>query len=113
MIQANASDAQHGVLSQTTFVTARDFPAFRDLSNELSGGVWPEFMHHDAVANEYWSQLAPTFPDFQFALLAEDSGQMMAFGNSLPIAWTGPWGELPDGGLDWALEKGFADRRAG
>jgi GNAT superfamily N-acetyltransferase len=113
MTSTETAGAQPDLLDGATFVTAQDFPEFRSLSSELANAAWPEFMHHDAVANAYWSDLVPTFGDFQFALIAAESSEMIAFGNSLPLAWTGEWNQLPDGGLDWAVDKGFTDQRAG
>ena len=69
-------------------------------------------MQHDATAIKYWPKLYSDFPNFQFALLDED--KLVAVGNSTPLHWDLPFNELPDEGLDWAMEKAsndFAKRR--
>ena len=106
----------------------------RDITSEISGtsvgdlrwmtGVqarmddlivdsWPEFMLADEVAHRHWHQLYETFSEFQFALVEPDGETVVAAGNSLPLAWDGDPGELPDEGWDWALARGFEDQAAG
>ena len=70
--------------------------------------VWPEFILHDAVANEYFFQLYEVFPEFQYWLL--DGEEIVGIGNSIPILWKDKLNELPEEGWDWALEKGFRDK---
>ena len=70
--------------------------------------VWPEFILHDAVANEYFFQLYEVFPEFQYWLL--DGEEIVGIGNSIPILWKDKLIELPEEGWDWALEKGFSDK---
>ncbi len=70
--------------------------------------VWPEFILHDAVANEYFFQLYEVFPEFQYWLL--DGEEIVGIGNSIPILWKDKLIEFPEEGWDWALEKGFRDK---
>ena len=46
--------------------------------------AWPELVFHDAISNAYWGRLYEDRPDFQFALV--DGEQVLAEGNSLPVA---------------------------
>lgn len=74
--------------------------------------VWPEFILHDPVGNQYWLRLAEAFPAFQFVVRDSAEGRVLGSGNSVPLYL--PDGEtLPDEGWDWALAKAFADREAG
>jgi len=83
-----------------------------DRSREVTGPAWPEFMFHDDVAVNNWFDLYDQFPEYQFGLKDNESGKLMAIGNSIPIKWDGNLEDLPDGGFDWALLKGIADREA-
>jgi GNAT superfamily N-acetyltransferase len=76
--------------------------------DEIVVAVWPEFILHDAVANEYFFQLYEVFPEFQYWLL--DGEEIVGIGNSIPILWKYKLNELPEEGWDWALEKGFRDK---
>lgn len=59
--------------------------------------VWPEFMLHDAVANESWHHLSEEFLDFQFYVLDPTTDEVLAQANTIPFAWDGDPGTLPDG----------------
>ena len=95
-----------------TLITAEQHPELLAAHDEATNIVWPEFMLHDAVANLLWYQLYKLFPAFQFALVDAD-GALIVGGNSIPLAWEGTASDLPDGGWDWALQKGFDDQAAG
>ncbi|MCD4696922.1 MAG: hypothetical protein K8S16_11860, partial [Bacteroidales bacterium] len=71
----------------------------------------PEFMQHDDLANKYWPGLYTDFLKFQFALL--DNNEVVGIGNSIPLSWQEPFFELPDLGLDWAIEKASNDHKSG
>lgn len=73
----------------------------------LSSTIWPEFMQHDTVVNIYWQNLYENFIDFQFALL--DDEEIIGIGNTIPLNWQKSFPELPELGLDWALEKANID----
>ena len=70
-------------------------------------------MLEDPVANEHWDDLYQIFPEFQFALIEADTNNVVASGNSIPLAWDDNPGNLPDEGWDWALGQGFRDYSAG
>jgi len=91
------------------FVTPRDWPELYNLSLEVSQLVWPEFMRHDALANKYWRELYQLFPDYQLGLVENESNNLIATANSLPLAWDGNPLSLPDEGWEWALQQGFND----
>jgi GNAT superfamily N-acetyltransferase len=80
-----------------------------ELQSELGANTWPEFIQHDKVVNKYWSGLYDDFLGFQFALMEDD--KLLGIGNSIPLHWNQPLSDLPDGGLDWALEKANVDFR--
>jgi hypothetical protein len=69
--------------------------------------TFPEFMHHDAAVNRYWSGLFADFAGFQIAV-CEGEGEIVAAGNCIPVSWNGTVEGLP-AGLDGVLERGFED----
>lgn len=93
-------------------ITGKQCPDLMDISDEIIISSWPEFMRKDPVANKYWSDLYQTFPEFQFTLLETGTYNAIAVGSSIPLAWDGNLGDLPDDGWDWALEQGFKDYAA-
>lgn len=96
-----------------TQVTARDPERFRQLNYEMPRADGPEFLDKDRAVVEFWPQLVDTFPDYQFCLVDDVTGLAAGVGRCLPLDFDGGWSDLPDGGLDWALEKGFSDQTAG
>jgi hypothetical protein len=57
--------------------------------SRLGTSPWPEFLGHDEVVNDLWHLLYETFPDYQFALIDSQDGDLMAIGNCIPIVWAG------------------------
>jgi len=94
-------------------VTAERRPDLLDEMSDVIDNAWPEFMLHDANANQYWDQLYQLFPKYQFAIIDTYSLSLAAVGNAIPLSWHGKWQDLPEQGLDWAIEAGFQDMQAG
>ncbi len=65
---------------------------------------WPQFMFHDPYAAEHYPTMYDRCPDFQF-YVQDEGGTVVAGGNSIPLAWDGTEGDLPQG-WDDALERG-------
>jgi len=84
-------------------ISPDDLPDYRQRAGELAGASWPEFMLHDAIADENWHELFDRFSEYQFALLDTETGRMAAMGNSLPFYWEEALQDLPEGGWDWVL----------
>ena len=61
---------------------------------------WLPFMQEDSTSNMYWHILRRDFPEFQFAMVDENSGEVIARGHSLPIIWDGTLDGLPPGWRD-------------
>lgn len=98
---------------QYTIITGKNCPNLSEISDKIVISSWPEFMRKDPVANEYWDELYQIFPAFQFALLETGTDNAIAVGSSIPLAWDGNLGDLPDDGWDWALAQAFKDYAAG
>lgn len=68
---------------------------------------WPEFMQHDKIVEKYWPTLYDNFADFQFAVI--DNNEIVGVGNMIPLNWEKSFAELPNAGVDWAMEKANCD----
>lgn len=94
-------------------LTGEDRPDLLDEASEVVHSSWPEFMLHDAAVAKYWDDNFRANPGFHFGLFEGDSDRIIALGNSIPLAWEGSLNDLPDDGLDWALQKAHEDCCAG
>ena len=74
--------------------------------------VWPEYNLHGDVFDDWWGPLLDELPAFQFSLVDETSGEVLAEGHTGPLAWDGDDGSLPDG-IDAALRQVVTARRDG
>lgn len=73
---------------------------------------WPRFMLQDLVAEVLYRRITEDFPASQLVALDED-GEPVGRVNTIPFAWTGEDGDLPDLGWDGVLQRGFRDRERG
>jgi len=99
-----------GAVSGRSIVTARSADRFRELRRGVVARSEPAFLNHDRSVARYWGLLPERYPDFQFCLVDDASGQPIGVGHSVPLDFDEPWSSLPDGGLDWALELAFSGR---
>ncbi|MBT3254745.1 MAG: GNAT family N-acetyltransferase [Candidatus Marinimicrobia bacterium] len=94
------------------FIQACDMDGFVDAADVVTVPSWPEFMHHDPVANN-WYSMHEKYPEFQFALIETETEKWIAVGNSIPLHFDGALEDLPDAGWDWAMLTGInADKPA-
>jgi hypothetical protein len=100
-------------MSAYIIVTARESERFHELNKGMVRADGPTFLEQDSAVVQYWPLLAETFPDNQFCLVEQRSGNAVGVGRSIVVAFEGNWDALPAEGLDWVLEKGFRDRAAG
>jgi hypothetical protein len=91
-----------------TLLTAAERPQIVQAMRTLGASPWPKFLDHGAVVRALWPYLYELAPDYQFALLNEKTGSLVAIGNCIPIRWDGNPHSLPDRGLDAVLEDGVA-----
>ena len=78
---------------------------------ELGKKLWPEFMQHDPIVEEYWPKLYSLFSSYQFAMT--DGNDIVGIGNTIPVHYTDELSNLPAQGLDWAMEKSVHDNERG
>ena len=74
-------------MSAYTVVTARENERFWELNNGMVRADGPAFLEHDSTVAQYWSRLDETFPDNQFCLVEQESGQAVGMGNSISVAF--------------------------
>jgi hypothetical protein len=96
-----------------SLVTVAEQPELAGEMLRLGGSPWPAFLDHDTVVNALWRFLYELAPDYQFALLDEQTGSLAAMGNCIPIRWDRDPQTLPDGGIDAVLQDGVTCLREG
>lgn len=94
-------------------IKPEDLSDYRDRAGDIAEASWPEFMLHDAVANENWHELFDRFSEYQFALMDTATNRMAAMANSLPFHWDQDVSELPEKGWDWVFLKAVEDDKNG
>jgi GNAT superfamily N-acetyltransferase len=87
------------------FFTFDERPELERLKRPLLE-AWPEFMFHDPVAGAFWNLLYDRFGGFQHFLFDEDTDEVVAEVNSLPVYVD--LEALPDRGWDDVMERGTA-----
>lgn len=75
-------------------LSLREDPTLK--TSEIMKSAWPKFMGQDKYSMKYWSSMRSLFPEFQLCLCANEV--LVAYGNSIPIYWSGLTEELP---LSW------------
>lgn len=94
-----------------SIATMADRPDLVEASEAL-GGVWPRYNGHGDVMNKLFWRVRPELPQFQVLVVDDVTGEVVARGRSIPVAWDGTVGGLP-AGIDGALADGFALKEAG
>jgi len=94
-------------------IQPNDHEDYRDQAGDISEVCWPEFMHHDPIANENWHELFDCFEEYQFAMLDTETHRMAAMGNSLPLYLDQPLEDLPELGWDWVFLKAVDGHKNG
>ena len=86
--------------------TAAERPDLLEPSWERTRDVFPEYNNHGDVLNVYWPRLTEELPGFQFTLVGDDDGEILARVRSIPVRWDGTVDDLP-AGIDGAIARGF------
>jgi GNAT superfamily N-acetyltransferase len=73
------------------------------------GDIWPEFMYHDAVLNEFFLRAVRETAELQFYAWDDERDEVVGQGNCVPAAWDGTVDALPDDGLRAMLEARYAE----
>ena len=99
--------------SRFQLIKPDDLPDYRGRAGDIGVASWPEFMMHDAIANEHWHELFDRFGEYQFGLLDRETERMAAMGNSVPFYWDEDISALPEGGWDWVFVKAVEGHQKG
>jgi GNAT superfamily N-acetyltransferase len=83
------------------FFSYAERPELRERAGFLRT-AWPAFMLESPISNERWHLLYDRFGSFQFWLVDEATGQVLAEGNSLPARLD--VADLPDRGWEHVIE---------
>ncbi|MCA9893334.1 MAG: GNAT family N-acetyltransferase [Anaerolineae bacterium] len=73
--------------------------------------TWPEFINHDAIADQYMPAYYETLADYIFYVC--EGEKVIAHGKTTPVRWDASLGDLPDEGWDWALKSGVDNHASG
>lgn len=91
--------------------TLSEEPGLRERFPEFHRLAWPRFVHEGNGAGPLWPRIFTDFADFQFGLW-DESGALVAVGNSIPLICDGSNADLPPD-LPEILERGVAVKREG
>jgi len=92
-------------MSTFEVVTTAERPELQDQFDEAFRPLWPEFIFHDAVSNQYVSKVQERFPLFDVTIV--DGGKVVAGGWGVVLSWNQAMGDLPDG-YDGALVRSMS-----
>jgi GNAT superfamily N-acetyltransferase len=92
-------------------VTHAERPELRQLAPGAEQ-VWPEYNLHGDVMNEWWGALLEELAEYQFCLVDEETGAVIAEAHSGPLAWSGDDADLPPS-IDGAVAVVVRARRDG
>ncbi len=90
------------------FPTMAERPDLRPRARALMR-MWPQFMHHDPVANAYFGRVRDEYDHLQFFAWDDEVDEVAAEANVVPATWDGDPETLPTNGLDAVLEASFGD----
>src|SRR2546425_7042390 len=94
---------------ELTLRTLSEEPALRERFSEFHRQAWPRFLHEGNGAGPLWSKIYTDFADFQFGLW-EETGVLVAVGNSIPLICDGSKADVPPN-IPEILERGVAVKR--
>lgn len=98
-------------MSEIVITTIAERPEYIGREYEIEAD-WPDFIHHDRLANALLNQVMVEFPEFCAIATVDDAP--VARARAIPFDATGVGRELfPDGGWDIVQLWGFEDKRSG
>jgi hypothetical protein len=95
-----------------TAILHSEEPDLSSRFDQLFPSVWPEYNRHGDVLHPSWESLYECFPEFQFVLVHDRTGDILARGNTIPLLWDGTLDGLPSG-IDELIQRGLGDQEKG
>ena len=86
-------------------VTTVDRPDLHDQFEDAFRSVWPEFIFHDSISNQYVDRVQERFPQYDVTVV--DGDRVVAGGWGVVLSWDRTIDDLPDG-YDGALVRSFS-----
>lgn len=83
----------------------KEHPEFISEFYRIEDQGYPEFMHHDRVAQLHWKKLFTVFSYCQLVICNEKK-ETIGIGNSIPLYWNGVLDTLPLNGWDGIIQMG-------
>jgi GNAT superfamily N-acetyltransferase len=91
-------------MSAFEVVTTVDRPDLQDQFEDAFRSVWPEFIFHDSISNQYVDRVQERFPLYDVTVVESD--RVVAGGWGVVLSWDQTINDLPDG-YDGALVRSF------
>jgi hypothetical protein len=86
-------------------------PEFEERWYDVIRQVWPEFMGHDTICNQFWGGMYRHYPECQLYLIDDETDALVGAGTTVPVVWDGTVEGLP-GGVDEVLLAAIRDRES-
>jgi hypothetical protein len=96
---------------ELTVRTLAEEPGLRARINDYHAQAWPNFVHEGNGTGGLWSRIYTDFAEFQFGLW-DETGALVAVGDSIPLICDGTRGDLPPN-IPEVLERGVAVKEDG
>jgi GNAT superfamily N-acetyltransferase len=92
-------------MSTFEVVTTVDRPELHTQFDEAFRAVWPEFIFHDSISNQYIDRVQERFPLYDVTVVEGD--RVVAGGWGVALSWNRTVNDLPEG-YDGALARAFS-----
>ena len=91
-----------------------DAPELKKASSAIEQAAWSNlgYLNYTRAHYAYYSDLLDAYPEYQLALVDEETGYPVAVANSVPFACSGP-DDLPPEGWDWVVETAARTKDTG
>ena len=97
-------------MSTFEVVTTIERPDLHDRFEDAFRSVWPEFIFHDSISNQYVDRVQERFPRYDVTVV--DGQRVVAGGWGVVLSWDQTIDDLPDG-YDGALVRSFSTHDEG
>jgi GNAT superfamily N-acetyltransferase len=91
-----------------------DAPELKKAASAIEQAAWSNlgYLNYTRAHYDYYSELLDAYPEYQLALVDEETGYPVAVANSVPFDCSGP-DDLPPEGWDWVVETAARTKDTG